>query len=48
MDEFVGKLDPAVSWDDLLKVFFDVDGIGGLCEFEATGEPKYMCINNYA
>jgi hypothetical protein len=48
VDEFVGELDPAVFWDDLLEVFFNVDGVGGLGEIEAAGESKYMCVNNYA
>lgn len=48
VDEFVGKLDPVVFWDYFLQVFLDVDGVGGLGEFEAAGEPKYMCVNNYA
>ena len=48
VDEFVGELDPVVLWDYFLEVFFYVDGVGGLGEFEAAGEPKYMCINNYA
>lgn len=48
VDEFMGKLDPVVFWNYFLEVFFYVDRVGGLCEFEAAGEPKYMCINNYA
>lgn len=48
VDEFMGELDPVVLWDDFLEVFFYVDGVGGLGEFEAAGEPKYMCVNNYA
>jgi hypothetical protein len=48
VDEFVRKLDPAVFGDYFLEVFFDVDGVRGLGELEAAGEPKYMCVNNYA
>ncbi len=48
VDEFVGKLDPVVFWDYFLEIFFYVDGVVGFGEFEAAGEPKYMCVNNYA
>ncbi len=48
VDEFVGELDPVILWDDFLEVLFYVHGVGGLGEFEAAGEPKYMCVNNYA
>ena len=48
VDEFVGELDPAVFWNYFLKVFFYVDGVGGLGEIEPAGESKYMCVNNYA
>ena len=44
----MGELDPSILRDDFLKVFFYVDGIAGLGEFEAAREPKYMCINDYA
>ena len=44
----MGELDPAVFWDDFLEVLLYVNGVGGFGEFEATGEPKYMRINNYA
>ena len=27
VDEFVGELDPAVAWDDLLEVLLDFDGV---------------------
>ncbi len=48
VDELVGELDPVVFRDYFLEVFFYVDGVGGLGEIEAAGEPKYMCVNNYA
>ena len=44
----MGELDPAVLGDYFLEVLFYVDGVFGLGEFEAAGEPKYMCVNNYA
>ena len=48
VDDFVGKLDPVIFWNYFLEVFFYVDRVGGLGEVEAAGEPKYMCVNNYA